>query len=193
MSSRVLMHFNDGSTLTDDELFPHELTADKAEALTSVERVIQGRHITIMKSPLVQDFFVITDAYRDWSFTDESTGNGDVTLRTVGCHLKGSDPLVRIMLSMDPRTMSVLIRAEWVKSFDSRGFAATLNPPPNVRRHITKDLDDSHWSILDEPPVRRVWGTEKGLACLMAVNKEQRAIAEVRLVGTNCQLMIVPE
>ena len=199
MSARTLMHFDDGTTLTDNDLWPHDLSDDKVEHLTSVERVIQGRHLTILKSPIISNFFVLSDAYEDWSMTSETAGGGSVTARTVGCHLKGSDPLTRIKFSMDPRTMNVHLLAEWIKPdsatgrFDMRGFAASLNTPPKLRRYVNFDLDDSHWSIVNEPPVRRVWGTGSGLACLLSVNEGVKAVAEIRLIGTSCQLLIVPE
>lgn len=186
------MHFDDGATLTDADVYPHELPDEKVEHLTSVERVIQGRHLTILKSPLISNFFIMSDAYQDWSYTSE-TASGDITARTVGCHLKNSNPLTRIKFSMDPRTMNVLLQAEWVKSYDSRGFAPTLNPLPKIRRHVSYELDDSQWAIVNEQPVRRVWGTGHGLACLIGVNENLRAIGEIRLVNGNCQLLITPE
>jgi hypothetical protein len=192
-SARTLMHFDDGVTLTENDVYPHELEKERAEHLTSIERVIKGRHLTILKSPLINDFFIITDAYRDWSFTSGEAGSGDITLRSVGCHLKNSDPLTRLKLSMDPRTFNVILHIEWVKSYDPRGFAPPLAPSHPIKDNVTLNLDDSSWSIVKEPPVRRVWGTGKGLACLFAINDSSRGVAELRLNKSNVQLLISPE
>jgi hypothetical protein len=194
--TRVLMHFNDGSTLTDEDLHPrelYELPEEMIERLTSVERVIQSRHLTILKSPLLTNFFVMSDAYRDWGFVEGVCG-GEITLRSIGCHLRNSDPLIRVKFSMDPRTMDVLLQAEHVKSLDVRGFAPRLRPPPSPRNERTKYLDDSKWTIINELPVREVWDPGDGsLACRIDLNQKQRIVAQILLRGTNCQLLVTPE
>ncbi len=197
MSSRTIIHFKDGSTLTDKEVYPHEVSEEQLENITSVERVVEGWHLSILKSELVKSFFIITEAFQSLILKPGKHGPPPkISMRTLGCYLKDSDPPVRILLGMDPRTKNLVLESTWVKNFRSDGFARLLNKPEKgvLKRNVARSMGEGiQWTIVNEPPIRRVYGTEGGLACLIAVNEDLRAKAELRMHGMNCHLVIEPE
>lgn len=201
LAGRTLMHFTDGTTLTDKDIWPHQLTEKQFRDLTSVERVVQGWHLTILKSPLIKSYFIITEVTQALKLVPEGgifSPPPKMRARSIGCYLKGSDPPVKLLLSMDPRTKNIMLESTWTRNFRPNGFAAALHKPKKQQlKKITSksmgDLGQFQWAIINEPPIRRVFGTEKGLGCLIAVNKGQRAKVEIRRQGMNCHLLIVPE
>jgi hypothetical protein len=195
------MHFKDGTTLTDKEVWPHLLTEEQFQNITSVERVVQGWHLTILKSALIKNYFIATEVTQGLKLKPKggkSFPPAKISMRSIGCYLEGSDPPVKLVLSMDPRTKGILLESTWTKNFRPNGFAAPLNKPKkeNLKKVVSKSMGDIgqfQWSIVHEPPIRRVFGTPKGLGCLIAVNGRQRAKVEIRRQGMNCHLLIAPE
>ena len=201
LAGRTLMHFKDGTTLTDKDVWPHQLTPEQFRGLTSVERVVQGWHLTILKSFLVKSYFIITEVTQGLKLVPEGgvfSPPPKMRARSIGCYLKGSDPPVKLLLGMDPRTRNIVLESTWTKNFRPNGFAAALHKPKRqqLKKIVSKSMGDIgqfQWAIVNEPPIRRVFGTPKGLGCLIAVNKGQRAKVEIRRQGMNCHLLIVPE
>jgi hypothetical protein len=191
----IIIHFRDGSTLTDKEIYPHEVSEEQLENITSVERVIAGWHLSILKSESIKGFFIITEEFQSLTLRAGKHGPpSTVSMRALGCYLKDSDPAVKILLAMDPRTKNIVLEGTWVKTFRPDGFARALKPPKKVKQKVDKSMGgDIQWTIVNEPPIRRVYGTEEGLGCLIAVNENQRAKAELRMHGMNCHLVIEPE
>lgn len=187
LSGRTLIHFGDGRTLTDLDVDVHGIDVDQ---VTSIERVVQGIHLTILKSNVIQSFFITTNANQRLPV---SAGGGKappagptiIQMRTLGCYLKESDPPVRCLLSMDPRTKNVYFEASWVKKMRLDGFAARLMPRKKgtLVKEVYKSVDDCRWTMTNEPPVRRVFGTPEGLGCLISINANRRAVAEIRSRG----------
>lgn len=201
LAGRTLMHFKDGTTLTDHDLWPHHLTEEQLGNLTSVERVVVGWHLTILKSALVKSYFIITEATQALKLVPKGGKFSPPPImsgRSIGCYLEGSDPPVKLMLTMDPRTKSIKLESTWVKSFRPNGFAAPLHRAKKgtLKRSVSKGMEKGRfqWSIINEPPIRRVFGTPKGLGALIAVSDGKRAKVEIRRQGgMNCHLLIVPE
>lgn len=192
----LILHFKDGSTLTDKEIYPHEVSEEQLANITSVERVVAGWHLSILKSEAIKSFFMITEATLNLVLfrAGKQTPPPKIALRAVGCYLKDSDPAVKLLLAMDPRTKHVVLESTWVKNFRPDGFARALAKAPNIRNNVTREMgEDLQWTIINEPPIRRVYGMENGMGCLIAVNKNKRVKAELRMQGKNCHLVIEPE
>lgn len=194
----IIMHFKDGSTLTDKDLYPHELSEEQFQDLTSVERVIKGWHLSVLKSPLIKNFFIMTEATQDLQLKPGRHGPAPtISLRALGCYLKDSDPPVKLVLAMDP-LRNIILESVWTKNFRPDGFSARLHKTKygTLKRAISKPMGEKgefQWTIVNEPPVRRVYGTPEGLGCLIAVNKNLRVKAELRMMGKSCHLLISPE
>lgn len=189
------MHFSDGSTLTDDDVYPHELSEDQVSQLTSIERVVAGWHLTILKSDCVRNFFIMTEAFQNLVLSKPGlqAPPPKISMRTLGCYLKNSDPPVRINFSMDPRTHNVSLKAEYVNKFRPDGFAKPLEKDQRkLTDLVQKTMDECVFMIQKKPPVRRVFATKTGMGCLIGVNKKERVLAEIRQVGKNIQLLIQP-
>lgn len=199
----TILHFKDGSTLTDKEVYPHEISEEQLANITSVERVVAGWHLTILKSESIKSFFIITEAFQNMVLRTGTQGPPPkISLRVLGCYLEDSDPPVKILLGMDPRTKQVVLEGIHVKNFRPDGFARALVNPPKLRKNVTREMKISksgengesvQWTIMNEPPIRRVYRTENGMGCLIGVNKNKRVKAELRMQGMNCHLIIEPE
>lgn len=200
LAGRTLIHFKDGSTLTDKDIYPHQLTEEQFENVTSVERVVVGWHLTILKSPLVKSYFIISEATQALKLVPKGGKFSPPPImrgRSIGCYLEGSDPPVKLILTMDPRTKNITLEAIWVKNFRPNGFAPVLHKPKkgDLKKTVSRTMEKGRfqWSIINESPIRRVFGTPKGLGALIAVSDGKRAKVEIRRQGLNCHLMIVPE
>lgn len=195
MSSRTILHFKDGSTLTDKEIYPHQVSEEQLEELTSVERVIAGWHLSILKSEMIKGFFIMTEAFQSLMLgkLGKFGPPPKISMRALGCYLKDSDPPVKILLGMDPRTKSIVLESSWVKNFRPDGFALPLNKAKRgtLKRTVTRTMGVGiEWTIVNEPPIRRVYGIPDGLGCVISVNETQRAKMELRIQGMNCHLVI---
>lgn len=193
--SRTILHFKDGSTLTDKEIYPHQVSEEQLANITSVERVVAGWHLTILKSELIKGFFIITEAFQNMVLKVGIQGPPPkISMQALGCYLEDSDPPVKILLGMDPRTKQVVLESTWVEDFRPDGFARALKPPKKLRKIVTREMGESiQWTIVNEPPIRRVYGVENGMGCLIGVNKNKRVKVELRMQGMNCHLVIEPE
>ena len=192
------MHFSDGTTLTDKEVWPHQLSEEQFENLTSVERVVQGWHLSVLKSPLIKNFFIMTEAHQNMVLgkAGRQAPPPKIALRALGCYLKDSDPPVKLVLAMDP-LRNVFLESAWTQNFRPNGFSRLLNPKKsNLKKAISKPMGEEkgfQWMIINEPPVRRVYGLPDGLGCLISVNEDLRVKAEIRMRGKSCHLLIFPE
>ena len=160
-----------------------------------MERVVAGWHLTILKSELVKGFFIITEAFQNIVLRAGTQGPPPkISMQALGCYLEDSDPAVKLLLAMDPRSKHVVLSATWVKNFRPDGFARALAKPPKLRKNVTREMGESiQWTIVNEPPIRRVYRTENGMGCLIGVNKNKRVKAELRMQGMNCHLIIETE
>jgi len=196
LSGRTLMHFSDGTTLTDKEVWPHQLTDGQTEALTSVERVIRGWHLSIKKSPSVRNFFIMTELTQNLILNPGKHGPPPkITVRALGCYLKGSDPPIRVTLGMDPRTSNVTLWVEHVKAFRPDGFAAPLQKRTRkLTDMVQKNVGDGMiWGIVNKPPIRRILSTREGIGCLVGLKAGgDRVLVKLERNGKNCQLLITP-
>ena len=199
LDGRTIMHFKDGTTLTERDLYPHQLSEEQFQNLTSVERVVKGWHLSILKSDLIKNFFILTEAHQALKLgrAGRHTLPPQISFRALGCYLKDSDPPVKLILAMDPLN-NVFLESTWTKDFRPDGFSARLHKPQKgvVKRALTKSMGKKTelvWSIVNEPPVRRVYGTPNGLGCLISVNENLRVKAELRILEKSCHLIISPE
>ena len=146
MSSRTIIHFKDGSTITDKEMYPHEVSEEQLENITSVERVIAGWHLSILKSESIKSFFIITEAFQSLMFGRPGKYGPPpkISMRALGCYLEGSDPAVKLLLGMDPRTKNIVLEGTWVKKFRPDGFARPLEKrvKRDLRKTVTKEMGD---------------------------------------------------
>lgn len=198
LEGRTIMHFKDGTTLTDREIYPHQLSEQQFQNLTSVERVVKGWHLSVLKSPLIKNFFIMTEAHADMQLRPGKHGPPpQISLRALGCYLKDSDPPVKLVLAMDPLG-NILLESAWMKNFRADGFSPRLHKQryDTLKKAVSKPMGEEEafqWTIINEPPVRRVFGTPDGLGCLISVNKNLRVKAEIRMMGKSCHLLISPE
>lgn len=201
-----MIHLKDGTTLTQETTYPHEVDS---ELVTSVERVVGKKVISILKSDLIEDFFVMTEEYQLMMFRPgRQGGTPTVTHRTVGCFLKGSDPPIQCLLSMDPRTGNVVFEAYAVKKKRKDGFGSRIEKRKRTHllRQTTRTLPDHkkkarkgkeymavdrHYQIIHEGPVRRIFGTPTGIGCMLGF-KNTRINAEIKVVEDNVQLSFSP-
>jgi len=195
------MHFSDGSTLTDDDVYPHQLSEEQQSRLTSVERIVKGWHLTIMKSPYVCNFFISTTAYQNMTLKPGRQGPApEVALRALGCYIKDSDPPLRLTLSMAPKSKNVSFIVEAVDSFRPDGFSRALKPLGKLHNMVQKDMGEGiSWGVLNRPPVKRVYPTKDGLGGLIEVTntvdgivRARRVMAELKMNGKTCQLLVSP-
>lgn len=165
LAGRSLVHLVDGRTLTDQDCYIHEVDPN---LITSVERVVQGRHLTILKSPLVESFFIGTEA--EGSLPCNMPGMSVVNaiaLRWVGCFLKDTDPPIQCELTYEPNTTMGWVEFFYVKDKRKDGFSARLYKKPKARRLVQRRDDNGIYSIIEEPPVDRVIPIANGLSCTL--------------------------
>jgi len=181
-----MIHMRDGSTLTDADVYPHEVDS---ELITSVERVVNGRTMTIKKSPFIEDFFVGTEASVDFKMMGRDSGSASPTQtlkRILGCYIKESDPPIQCQFSMDPRTFNTLVEFFEVHDKAAEGIKARRK---GVKRGAVEVFqrqfaDDFH-GIIKSPLIKETFETPTGLGCTL-VKPEVRA--EVFVQGSNVLL-----
>lgn len=191
--SSWMVHLKDGKTLTNKD--PQEVHEVDSELITSVERVIDGKVISILKSPLIEDFFVYTEQFQLMMFRPGRQGGPPVvTARSIGCFLKDSDPPVQCVLSMDPRTGNAFFEAYTVRKKDRRGFGRRVVKRKRAKmlRQMARTLPvkevDHNYLIINEPPVRRCYGLPNGIGCIIGVSPGKRVKAELSVVEGSVQL-----
>ena len=176
----------DGTTLTDDDCYPHEVDSEK---ITSVERIIRGRTLTIKKSPLIEDFFIGTEASADFIMMGRgqgSTTNREVLKKILGCYIKDADPPIQCQFSMDPRSHNTILEFFAVHRKTPRGInARRINKLKKMREISQVQFVDDHHAIFKTPVVKRVFQTPTGLACELIKPKVK---AEVFVRGSSVLL-----
>jgi len=87
-----LIHMEDGETVTD--VLPHKLSAYgyTQNQITSVERIIEGRHLTIKKSLYLENYFMMVDAGITLQLFSggPKAGPPKVALKNIGGYVKDS-------------------------------------------------------------------------------------------------------
>jgi len=175
MSARWLIHMKDGKTLTDQDCFPHELNimAERGyspEDITSVERLIKGRHLTIKKSKFIDTFFVASEEAVDVKMGGPHQAPPMVTKRMIGCYIKGTDPPLQVRLTMDPRSFNTKLEFIRVEKISRTGISAKpVKPKKKGKLDVvySREMIESHYSIVKSEDVDKFFTTPEGLSCFL--------------------------
>lgn len=170
---RWLIHMKDGQTLTDADCFPHETTIMEKRGyapkdITSVERIIGGKHLTIKKSQFIDTFFVATEEGLDMKMGSKHQAPAIVTKRIIGCYVSNTDPPLQVRLIMDPRTHNTRLKFMRVKKKTLVGInAKPVDPPPKgtLELEYTRELIGNTYSITQSPDVDSCFPRHNGLGC----------------------------
>jgi hypothetical protein len=182
-----MIHLNDGSTLTDADVYPHEVDS---ELITSVERVVSGRTMTIKKSPFIENFFVGTEASVDFKMLGRGAGVGSATetlKRILGCYIKDSQPPIQCQYSMDPRTGNTIVEFVQVHVKAAQGIKARRvdGGKRGAVEVFQRQFADEFHGIIKSPLIKETFATPTGLGCIL-VDPEVRA--EISVQGSNVLL-----
>ncbi len=181
-----MIHLNDGSTLTDADVYPHEVDS---ELITSVERVVGGRTMTIKKSPFIENFFIGTEASIDFKVLGRGGGPAPATQtlkRILGCYIKDSDPPIQCQYSMDPRTGNTIVDFFEVHVKAVEGIKARrVDRGKRVVEVFQRQFVDEFHGIIKSPLIEETFATPTGLGCTL-VNPRVRA--EIFVQGSNILL-----
>ena len=183
-----LIHKKDGETLTDADCFPHEV---ESSDITSVERIIRGKHLTIKKSQFIDTFFVGTEEGLDVKMGSKHQAPAIVTKRILGCYIKNTDPVIQVRLVMDPRTYNTRLSFLRVKKKTLKGInAKILNPPPKGSLNVeyTRDIIGNVYSIAQSPDVDTCFPRHNGLGCDL---KKPKIRAELIVQNQNVLLSFI--
>jgi len=194
MPPRWLIHMNDGNTLTDADCFPHEENVMaslgyRPEHITSIERLIKGKHLTIKKSPFIDTFFVATEEGIDMKMLPGRQAPPVVTKRMIGCYVRDTDPPLQVRLTMDPRTYDTDLRFMRVKKKTLVG----INAKPVIRHkrgelgiEFTRDIVGNRYSIIQSPDIDGCFTSPNGLSCHLknpAIRAELVVMSQNVLLG----------
>jgi len=124
LSTRWIIHLKSGKSYTDKEKYPWDVPEDE---ITSVERIISGRSISIKKHPALHNFFVKTTESRDLAMMTSPGQQAEVKppmveARTVGAHIGESPNVYRLELFIDPRNQNVQLQVTKVEKATRDGF-----------------------------------------------------------------------
>lgn len=169
----------DGQTLTDEDCFPHEAKVMEkkgygANDITSVERIIGGKHLTIKKSQFIDTFFVGTEESLDVRMGAKYQAPAIITKRILGCYVTNTEPALQVQLVMDPRTHNTRMKFIRVKKKTLKGInARAVNPPPKgtLDLEYTRDMIGNTYSIVQSPDVVNCFSRHNGLGCNLKVPK----------------------
>lgn len=175
MSVRWLIHMKDGKTLTDQDCFPHELNIMEKrgyspEDITSVERLINGRHLTIKKSEWIDTFFVATEEGIDVKMGGPHQAPPIITKRMIGCYIKETDPPLQVRLTMDPRNFNTKLEFIRVKKITLKGInARAVNPKKKGELDVvySKEIIENYYSIVKSDDIEKFTPTANGLSCFL--------------------------
>lgn len=174
--ARWLIHLKDGKTLTDEHCDLHdeeELLRQgySPDDVTSVERIVNGRHLTIKKSEFIEWFWVGSEESVDLNIAGASSSASPpiVTKRIIGCYIKGVEPPLQARLTMDPRTYNVDLEFIRVKEKTRPGINATplKSVKGSLKSLFQKNLVESSYSIVQNDEVDKVYNTPIGMACIL--------------------------
>jgi hypothetical protein len=163
----------DGKTLTEADCFPHEVEVMSKRGyapkdVTSVERIIRGKHLTIKKSQFIDTFFVGTEESLDMKMGSKHQEPAEVTKRILGCYISNTDPPIQVRLTMDPRTFNTRLKFLRVKKKTLKGInAKQLDPPPKgtLEKEYTRDIIGNTYSIIESPDITSCFTRHNGLGC----------------------------
>jgi len=116
-----LIHTKSGKTYTSKEKYPWDVPE---EEITSVERIVDGKSVSIRKHPDLHHFFVKSTESRDFVMMGPNPGARPpvVEARAVGCHIGTAPNIYRLELACDPRTGNVCLTVQKVKEATKDGF-----------------------------------------------------------------------
>lgn len=191
-----LIHMKDGETLTDADCFPHEENVMTAlgyqpDHVTSVERIIHGKHLTIKKSQFIDTFFVATEEGIDVKMGSKHQQAPEVTKRMIGCYIKDTDPPLQVRLIMDPRTFNAKLKFIRVKKKTLVGInAKPVNPLPKGELEVefTRDIISNTYSIVQSLDVKSCFTRHNGLGCNL---RKPKIRAEIIVQSQNVLLSFV--
>jgi len=175
MPANWLIHMKDGVTLTDADCFPHEVEVMKQRGylpddITSVERIIHGKHLTIKKSPFIDTFFVATEEGIDMKMVPGAKMPPVVTKRMLGCYVKDTDPPLQTRLIMDPRTYDTKLKFIRVTKKTLRGINAKPTIPlkrGELEVEFTREMIENNYSIIQTTDVDKCFTSPNGLSCFL--------------------------
>ena len=170
MPAKWVIHLKDGKTLTDADCFPHEVEVLEKfgyspDDITSVERIINGKHLSLRKSKHIESFFVATENSVDMRMSPGPQPKHTTTKRILGCYLKDTDPAIQVRLIMDPRTYNTWVKFLDVKTVTRKGINAKLLNPrqmKNVQLAYQKDIIDSRYAIMHHKNMGESFSTPNG-------------------------------
>ena len=179
-----MIHLNDGSTLTDADVYPHEVDS---ELITSVERVVAGRTMTIKKSPLIDTFFVGTEASVDFRMMGSGKSSPtQTTKRILGCYVKDSEPPIQCQFSMDPRTHNTIVEFFEVRGKAREGIKARrVEGKRRVIEVFQRQFADEFHGIIKSSLIEETFETPIGLGCTLV---KPSVRAEIFVQGSNVLL-----
>jgi len=182
----------DGETLTEADCLPHQTNVMEElgytpDQVTSVERVIRGKHLTIKGSEFLDTFWIATEEGLDVKMGSKHQAPPIVTKRMLGCYITGTDPPLQVRLIMDPRTFNVDLSFIRVKVKTLKGINATpVNPKKEaVNQRFTREIISNQYSIIKSPDVVKCYGTPHGLSCIL---KKPKIRAEIIIRNQNVLL-----
>jgi len=193
MPANWLIHMKDGVTLTDADCFPHEVEVMQqrgysSDDMTSVERIIRGKHLTIKKSVFIDTFFVATEEGIDMKMLPGRQAPPIITKRIIGCYVKDADPPLQVRLIMDPRTYDTKLKFIRVKKKTLRGINAKYLDPPRkgeLEVEFTREMIGTNYSIIQSSDVDKCFTSPNGLSCFL---KKPAIRAELVIVNQNVLL-----
>lgn len=188
-----LIHMKNGETLTDADCFPHEEKVmmnlgHNVKDITSVERIIKGKHLTIKKSGFIDTFFVATEEGIELRMGAKYQKPAVVTKRMLGCYIRDTDPPLQVRLIMDPRTYNTRLKFIRVKKKTLKGINARAVDPLKkgvLELEYTRDLIGNKYSIIQSPDVVRCFSRHNGLGCNL---KKPKIRAEIVVQSQNVLL-----
>lgn len=140
----------------------------KPEHITSVERLVKGKHLTIKKSPFIDTFFVASEEGIDVKMGGAHQAPAIVTKRMIGCYIKDADPPLQVRLIMDPRTYNTDLKFMRVKKKTLKGINARPVKPPKkgtLEIAFTRDIIGNKYSIIQSPDIDGCFSSPSGLSC----------------------------
>ena len=146
-----IIHLDDGNTITD--VLPHKLPAEYTQdRITSVERVIEGLHLTVKKSPWLYNYFMMVDADIMLKLFGGKAQSSPpkIALKNIGGYVKdamiltddGKEAHLQFRFGMHPRTGDGVLEFLRVNKVTPVGInVRRINPLPKgkprfVYRHV---------------------------------------------------------
>jgi len=166
-----MIHLRDGRTLTDEHASPDEI---EDELITGVDRLIEGKLLTVTKSGFAENLFVGTEEYQDVMLggTHATQTGPTITKRILGGYIKGTNPPLQFRLTMDPRTLNTELRFIRVKKMTRKGINADpiiLPKKGDILHSFQKTIAENVYTIIDSPDVERVMNTSQGIRCILKI------------------------